>query len=84
MRIQIQGAIECESNADPKHWFKLGMHRELFLPDIRLIKKAGYRISGRIFGLTTIILVKYQINLQTNYCLLQTLNKTGSNNSAEQ
>jgi hypothetical protein len=25
--------------------------------------KAGYRISGRILGLTTIFLVKYQINL---------------------
>jgi hypothetical protein len=25
--------------------------------------KAGYRISGRIFGLATIFLVKYQTNL---------------------
>jgi hypothetical protein len=47
------------------------MHLILFLPDIRLIKKpdtgypvrAGYRISGRILSLTTIFLVKYQINL---------------------
>jgi hypothetical protein len=55
---------------------KLGMHRipVLFSPDIRLAgypanPKAGYRISGkgqisgRILGLTTIFLVKYQINL---------------------
>jgi hypothetical protein len=41
------------------------------LPDIRLIQKpdtgypvrAGYRISDRIFDLTTIFLVKYQISL---------------------
>jgi hypothetical protein len=43
------------------------MHRILFLPDIRLIQKpdtgypagypvrAGYRISGRIIGLTTTV-----------------------------
>jgi hypothetical protein len=52
----------------------LGMHRILFLPDIRPAGypanpkagypvRAGYRISGRILGLTTIFLVKYQINL---------------------
>jgi hypothetical protein len=53
------------------------MHRILFLPDIRLIQRpdtgtgypvrAGYRISGlisgRILGLTTIFLVKYQIKV---------------------
>jgi hypothetical protein len=52
------------------------MHRILFLPDIRLIQKpdtgypirvgypvrVGYRISGQIFVLTTIFLVKYKIN----------------------
>jgi hypothetical protein len=40
-------------------------------PDIRLIQKpdtgypvrAGYWISGRILGLTTIFLVKHQINV---------------------
>jgi hypothetical protein len=36
-------------------WFLLGMHRILFLPDIRpagypAYPKAGYRISGRISG----------------------------------
>jgi hypothetical protein len=51
----------------------VGMHRILFLPDIRLIQKpdtgypagypvrAGYRISGRILDLTTIFLAKYQV-----------------------
>jgi hypothetical protein len=45
------------------------------LPDIRVIQKpdteypagytvrAGYRISGRILGLKTIFLIKYQMNL---------------------
>jgi hypothetical protein len=52
---------------------ELGMHRipVLVLPDIRPTgypdnpanPKAGYWISGRILGLTTIFLVKYQINL---------------------
>jgi hypothetical protein len=50
------------------HMFYLGMHRILILPDIRPAgypakPKAGYRISGRIIGLTTLFLVKYQINL---------------------
>jgi hypothetical protein len=51
--------------------FLIMKHRLLFLPDIRLIQKpdtgypvrAGYRISGRILGLTYIFVVKYQINL---------------------
>jgi hypothetical protein len=56
----------------------------LFLPDIRpagypVNPKAGYRISGRIHGLTTIFLVKCQINFKktafNNFRLLQTLNK---------
>jgi hypothetical protein len=61
------------------------MHRILLFPDIRLIQKpdtgypvrAEYRISGRILGLTTIFLVKYQKTFikQHNYRLLQTLNK---------
>jgi hypothetical protein len=58
--------------------FSLGMYRILVLPDIRLAgypanPKAGYRISDkgripdirpyRLLGLTSIFLVKYQINL---------------------
>jgi hypothetical protein len=44
------------------------MHRIPFLPDNRPAgypanPTAGYRISGRILGLTTILLVKYQIHL---------------------
>jgi hypothetical protein len=45
--------------------FKVGMHRILFLRDIRPAgypanPQAGYRISGRILGFTTTFLVKYQ------------------------
>jgi hypothetical protein len=58
-----------------KHFrYFLGMHRILFLPDIRPAGypanlKAGHRISGndqitgRKLGLKAMLLVKYQINL---------------------
>jgi hypothetical protein len=39
---------------------KLGMHRILFFAGYPV--RAGYRISGRIRGLTMIFLVKYQTN----------------------
>jgi hypothetical protein len=55
--------------------------QDTVLPDIRLAGypanpvRAGYRISGRILGLATIFLVKYQIykNSFNNYRLLQAL-----------
>jgi hypothetical protein len=42
---------------------QIGMHRILFFAGYPANPKAGYRISGRILGLTIIFLVKYQINL---------------------
>jgi hypothetical protein len=71
------------------------MHRILVLPDIRLVQKpdtgdpagypvkAGCRISGRIFVLTNIFLVKYKIiffKSFNNYILKQTYNQAWSSN----
>jgi hypothetical protein len=36
--------------------------RQIQKPDTGYPVRAGYRISGRILGLTTIFLVKYQMN----------------------